>query len=273
MQVAVITGAASGIGAALAQEAVARGMHVVLSDRDAARLQATADALGPQALAVPCDVTDYASVQVLAERTYAAHGQVDFLFNNAGVLHTGSTWELPLATWQQAWQVNVQGVVHGVHAFVPRLMAAQRPAHIINTASMGGFVPSAMLPAYSATKAAVVALTESLLGELAQAAPPLKVSLLAPGPVHTALFDDPQAATARTSDYQAWMRDNTAKSGMPAAELARLTWDAVLRGDYWILTHPQMFDMLWNQRNQRIAARTSPLFQWTPQTVASAENA
>lgn len=273
MQVAVITGSASGIGAALAQEAVHRGMHVVLADRDAQRLQRTADALGHQALAVACDVTDFASVQALAVQVYATHGQVDFLFNNAGVMHTGTSWELPLQQWHQAWQVNVQGIVHCLHAFVPRLIAAQRSARIVNTASMGGFVPSAMMPAYSATKAAVVAMTEALLGELAQAAPQLKVSLMAPGSVQTSLFDDPTSATTGTADFQNWMRNNTAKRGMPADEMARLTWDSVLRGDYWVLSHPEMFDMLWKQRNQHVVDRTMPLFQWSPQSALEVNTA
>lgn len=270
MQVAVITGAASGIGAGLAQEAVARGLHVVLADRDADKLAATAQALGPSASALATDVTQAQALQALAEFAYARHGRVDFLFNNAGVLSTGLSWELPLAHWQQALQVNIMGIVHSLHAFVPRMQAAGQPAHIINTASMGGFVPSAMLPAYSATKAAVVAMTESLLGELAQAAPHIKLSLLAPGPVKTSLFDD-EAATAQATPMQDWMRNNTAKTGMSTEALAQHTWDAVQRGDYWIFPHAQMLDTMVAMRHQMIAARKPPIFQWTPKTAEQAE--
>ena len=188
MKVAVITGAASGIGAGLAKQAVARGMKVVLADRDQAGLEKVAAELGEQALAVVTDVTSQASLDALADKAYAAFGQVDLLFNNAGVLTTGNSWEISDAKWQQAWQVNVNGIVNGLRAFVPRLLKADRAARIINTASVGGFLPSPLMAPYSATKFAVVALTESLANELATLNPLIQVSLLAPGPVKTAIF-------------------------------------------------------------------------------------
>ena len=114
MKVAVITGAASGIGAGLAKQAVARGMKVVLADRDQAGLDKVAGELGDQALAVVTDVTSQASLDALADKAYAALGQVDLLFNNAGVLSTGNCWEISDAQWQQAWQVNVNGIVNGL---------------------------------------------------------------------------------------------------------------------------------------------------------------
>ena len=142
MKVAVITGAASGIGAGLAKQAVARGMKVVLADRDQAGLDKVTGELGDQALAVVADVTSQASLDALADKAYAAFGQVDLLFNNAGVLSTGNCWEISDAQWQQAWQVNVNGIVNGLRTFVPRLLKAERPARIINTASVGGFCPA-----------------------------------------------------------------------------------------------------------------------------------
>ena len=141
MSVAVITGAASGIGAGLAREAARRGMQVVLADRDAAQLKVVAQAIGDAALAVPTDVTDPAALEALADAAYAAHGQVDLLFNNAGVLSTGFSWEMSAKTWQTSLDVNIGGIVNGLRAFVPRLLAADRPARIINTASVGGFLP------------------------------------------------------------------------------------------------------------------------------------
>lgn len=110
MKVAVITGAASGIGAGLARKAVALGIRVVLADRDQTGLEKIAQELGDQALAVATDVTSQASLDALAEKAYAAFGQVDLLFNNAGVLSTGNSWEISDARWQQAWQVNVNGM-------------------------------------------------------------------------------------------------------------------------------------------------------------------
>ena len=121
MTVAVITGAAGGIGAGLAREAARRGMQVVLADRDADALREVAAGIGAAALAVPTDVTEPASVEALAEAAYATHGQVDLLFNNAGVLSTGFSWEIPADKWQQSLDVNVTGILNGIRA-------ARRPA-------------------------------------------------------------------------------------------------------------------------------------------------
>lgn len=266
MQVAVITGAAGGIGAALAAVAVRRGMRVVLADRDAAALQRVAQPFGDRALAVPTDVTDEASMQALAQAAYTHFGQVDLLFNNAGVLSTGHCWEIPAAKWEQAWQVNVNGIVNGLRAFVPRLLTADRPAHIINTASMGGFLPSSMMAPYSATKFAVVALTECLLTELATLNPKIQVSLLAPGPVKTEIFNreaPPQAATG----FHQTMVDLLNENGLAPEAFAELVFTSVERGDYWIFPQPELLDSLLERRNQTIATRQSPLFTWSPETV------
>ena len=223
MKVAVITGAASGIGAGLAKQAVALGMKVVLADRDQAGLEKIAQELGDQALAVVTDVTSQASLDALADKAYAAFGQVDMLFNNAGVLTTGNCWEISDAQWQKSWQVNVNGIVNGLRTFVPRLLKADRPARIINTASVGGFLPSPLMSPYSATKFAVVALTESLVNELATLNPQIKVSLLAPGPVKSAIFREaPSEASAQFHSLMTHMLD---ENGLDADEFARLVFE------------------------------------------------
>ena len=230
MKVAVITGAASGIGAGLAKQAVALGMKVVLADRDQAGLEKIAQELGDQALAVVTDVTSQASLDALADKAYAAFGQIDMLFNNAGVLTTGNCWEISDAQWQQSWQVNVNGIVNGLRTFVPRLLKADRPARIINTASVGGFLPSPLMSPYSATKFAVVALTESLVNELATLNPQIKVSLLAPGPVKSAIFREaPSEASAQFHSLMTHMLD---ENGLDADEFARLVFEAINRGEY-----------------------------------------
>ncbi|MDR2297095.1 MAG: SDR family NAD(P)-dependent oxidoreductase [Comamonas sp.] len=265
MKVAVITGAASGIGAGLARQAAALGMKVVLADRDQEKLDAVADELGKQALSVVTDVTSQDSLNALADKAYATFGQVDLLFNNAGVLSTGNCWEISDAQWQQAWQVNVNGIVNGLRAFVPRLLKADRPAHIINTASVGGFLPSPLMAPYSATKFAVVALTESLANELATFSPHIKVSLLAPGPVKTAIFREaPSAASAQFHGMMSHMLD---ANGMGSDEFASLVFAAIERGEYWIVPQPEMLYPLLEARNKIIAERTVPVFAWTPETV------
>jgi NAD(P)-dependent dehydrogenase (short-subunit alcohol dehydrogenase family) len=253
--VAVITGAASGIGAGLAREAARRGMQVVLADRDAARLREVVARIGEAALAVPTDVTDPAALETLAERAFAA-GPVDLLFNNAGVMVTGNSWEIPLEQWRQAIDVNVLGLVYGLRAFVPRFLAANRPSRIVNTASVGGFLPSPLMAPYSATKFAVVGLTEALAGELRES--PIAVSLLAPGPVKSDIFrDDGSPASAA---FVRFMKSAVGERGISPDEFAGLVFAAIDRGDYWIVPQPEALDGPLAQRNAIIAERRPPQF-------------
>ena len=255
--VAVITGAASGIGAGLARHAAGRGMIVVLADRDVARLDAVALEIGELAIAVPTDVASPAALEALAERAFAA-GPVDLLFNNAGVLTTGLSWEIPADKWRQAVEVNVLGMVNGLRAFVPRLIAADRPARIVNTASVGGFLPSPLMAPYSATKFAVVALTESLAGELAMQPSQVKVSLLAPGPVKSEIFREDASAASR--EFLGTMRSMLDVHGIGPDAFAARVFAGIDRGDYWIIPQPETFDDGFRARNDAITARTAPQF-------------
>ena len=216
-------------------------------------------------MAVVTDVTSQASLDALADKAYAAFGQVDLLFNNAGVLTTGNSWEISDAKWQQAWQVNVNGIVNGLRAFVPRLLKADRPARIINTASVGGFLPSPLMAPYSATKFAVVALTESLANELATLNPLIQVSLLAPGPVKTAIFREaPSEASAQFHGLMTHMLD---ENGLSSDQFAGLVFAAIDRGDYWIVPQPETLYPLLEARNKIIAEKGNPIFVWAPETV------
>ena len=257
-RVAVITGAASGIGAGLAREAARRGMQVVLADRDAQRLAEVAAGIGSAALALPTDVADPAALEALAARVYATHGQVDLLFNNAGLMATGFSWEIPADRWQQLLAVNVGGVVNGLRAFVPRLVAAGRPARIVNTSSVGGFLPSPLMAPYSATKFAVVALTEALAGELQMLRSPVAVSLLAPGPVKSDIFRDPPPPAA--TQFVGHMVELIEANGIEPDEFALRVFDAIDRGQYWIIPQPEAFDEGFRARNEAIAARRAPAF-------------
>lgn len=258
MSIAVITGAASGIGAGLARVAVRRGMTVLLADWDADTLATLAQDLGPQAHAHPCDVRDPAALEALAEAAFAEHGRVDLLFNNAGVLSTGFSWEIPADAWQRSLDINIGGVVNGLRAFVPRMIAAAVPARIINTASIGGFLPSPFMAPYSATKFAVVALTEALAGELAALQAPIAVSLLAPGPVKTRIFRETPPAAAAT--FHQTMVDLLGDHGMEPDAFADLVFDAIGRGDYWIIPQPEMLDPALETRHASIKARQAPQY-------------
>ncbi|KSQ25034.1 SDR family NAD(P)-dependent oxidoreductase [Pseudomonas aeruginosa] len=194
---AVITGAASGLGLALARAFLGEGMRVVLADLPGAALLAAREELaaraalagqGGEMVAIPVDVADAASVEALA-RQVDALGGLDILCNNAGI--TGdrprNSWEHDLGNWRRVLDVNLMGVIHGLHSFVPRLLRQGRPAHIVNTASMGGLLAIPFIAPYVAAKSALVALSESLALELAVEGADISVSVLCPGLVRTGL--------------------------------------------------------------------------------------
>ncbi|HZR38295.1 MAG TPA: SDR family NAD(P)-dependent oxidoreductase [Nevskia sp.] len=262
--VAVVTGAASGIGSGLVRKALALGMRVVLADVQERALAEFAAGLRGEVLAVPTDVADAASVERLAQRAYEAYGRVDLLFNNAGVLTTGYVWEIEPALWKRSLDINLYGVLHGLRAFVPRMLRDGRPAHIVNTASIGGFLPSPLMAPYSASKFAVVALSESLRAELEMLKAPVGVSLLAPGPVKTGIFNDPfggqanEAARAFVHNMSAMLEQH----GLTPDQFAERVFAGVQAGQYWLIPQPEAFDELFRQRNEGILARANPRMPW-----------
>lgn len=264
--VAVITGAASGIGAGLVRHALTLGMRVVAADVTAERLHALVDGLNGDVIAVPTDVTQADAVAALADAAYRAYGQVDLLFNNAGIMATGFSWQIEPARWQRMLAVNVGGIVNGLHAFVPRLLAAQRPAHIVNTASVGGFLASPLMAPYSASKFAIVALTESLHAEMAMLQAPIDISLLAPGPVITGIFDDPFGAMTdpATEGFVAQMRTLTQQHGITPDVFAARVFAALRNGEFWIVPQPEALDDALRARTDGILARRHPVLpQWS----------
>jgi len=187
-RVAVITGAGSGIGAALAKRCADEGMRVVLADVERAALEGVAEELheaGAEAVAEVVDVRDPMALERLAERSWTAFGGCHLLVNNAGVVAYRPIAQLEISDWRWILSVNLDGVIHGLHAFVPRMRAQGGPAHIVNTASMAGLIPleGAGLGAYAASKYAVVAISETLRLELAGDG--IGVSVVAPGGVAT----------------------------------------------------------------------------------------
>lgn len=258
MSVAVITGAATGIGAGLAREAAARGMTVILADIDEAPLCAVCDGIGAAACGHRLDVRDGAAMERFAEAVFAAHQSIDLLFNNAGVMTTGLSWEIAAADWQRSFDVNVGGIVNGIRAFVPRMLASGRPGRIVNTASVGGFLPAPLMAPYCATKFAVVALTEALAGELSIAGGQIAVSLLAPGPVRTGIFGE--APNGRARQFHAAMVEHLAQDGIAPDEFASRVFAAIDRNEYWIIPQPEAFDSGFAARNAAIASRHAPDF-------------
>jgi NAD(P)-dependent dehydrogenase (short-subunit alcohol dehydrogenase family) len=190
-RVAVVTGGASGIGLALARQLAAAGMRLVLADVEADPLDAAVADLrtgGTDAVGVLTDVSDADQVHALAEATVAAFGTAHLVCLNAGVAAGGISWEMPESTWRWVVDVNFWGVVHGVRAFVPRLVD-QGEGHVLVTASIGGLIGSPGMAPYSATKHAVIGIAESLREDLRLAESPVGVSVLCPGFTRTRMND------------------------------------------------------------------------------------
>ncbi len=191
-RVAVVTGAASGIGLATAERLAQEGMRLVLADVEEAALRKAADAFvarGSEVLAVPTDVTKPASVDALAQRAWERFGAVHVVFNNAGVEVTGALWESPLEDLRWVVDVNLWGVIHGIRSFVPRMLEQKSEGHVISTASMAGLTSAPFLDIYCVTKHAVVTMMESLYKELVILGSPLRASVVCPGLIKTRIME------------------------------------------------------------------------------------
>ncbi|MFC6981100.1 SDR family oxidoreductase [Microbulbifer taiwanensis] len=200
-KVAVVTGAASGIGRGLAEHTAGLGMKLVLADINGEALESVAQSLDTEVLIVVADVSDVDAVEHLAEEAYARFGRVDLLFNNAGIMAAGFSWEIDPQQFQRALDININGVINGARAFVPRMKEQGERAFIVNTASIGGLLASPLMAPYSVSKFAVVAFSESLHAEMALLQLPIQVSVLCPGPVTSEIFKSPSdaAVTIRRS--------------------------------------------------------------------------
>jgi NAD(P)-dependent dehydrogenase (short-subunit alcohol dehydrogenase family) len=259
---AVITGAGSGIGAALARHAAGLGMRLVLADVAEERLAEVAAEVGGSAeiLAVRTDVTDAAAVDRLAGRAYDELGPVRLLFNNAGIESTGPLWALTPQRWDLMMRVNVYGVFHGISAFVPRMLADGGPASIVNTSSIGGLSTGPFQGAYIASKFAVQALTECLHMELRAQKAPIAVSVVTPGPVATQIFEDAVALEGApgVDGYRSTMRTMLRDQGMTPDQAASIIFEGVTAGRFWIFTHPEMMQQVVTRRADMILNQTVP---------------
>jgi NAD(P)-dependent dehydrogenase (short-subunit alcohol dehydrogenase family) len=255
-KVAVITGAASGIGRALAEHAAREGMKVVLADIEEPALAETAETLkasGAAVLPVQTDVSQAEEVEALARKAWEAFGAVHLLCNNAGVAATGSVWESAREDWEWVLGVNLWGVLHGLRSFVPRMLEQDVECHVVNTASVAGLLCPPGLGAYNVSKHGVVALTETLYYELAQRQTKVKVSVLCPGFVNTRIHDAARNRPSALRVEQPWSEEQEAiqasiqarlEAGMPPAEVASHVFAAIREGKFYILTHPEFKEAL-----------------------------
>jgi len=240
-KVAVVTGAASGLGKAMALAFAAEGMRVAMADVDEEALRSVRLA-GVKSFAMRVDVSKAAEVDAFAGRAAAELGGVHLVCNNAGVALTGAVWENTELDWEWILGVNLRGVVNGVRAFAPRLIA-QNHGHIVNTASVAGLISPPGMGAYSVTKHAVVALSEALHHDLRERGSSVGVSVLCPAYVPTGIAESdrnrPPELGASTKTSRDLMLQKAVASGRKSAEdVARAVVEAVKAERFYILTHP-----------------------------------
>jgi NAD(P)-dependent dehydrogenase (short-subunit alcohol dehydrogenase family) len=255
---AVVTGAASGIGLAIARRCAAEGMKVVLADVEAGPLEAATAGLqgsGAEALGVVTDVADPDQVDRLARSAADAFGDVHLLVNNAGVGGSGLPWELSLTDWHWVMGVCFWGVVHGLRSFVPAMIAHGQEGHVVNTSSWMGLGAAPNRAAYETSKSAVTALTEGLFFDLADAAPHLGVSLLCPGYTATAI------RTARRNHPVTPDASAPAQAGPPGDDpstVADLVIGAVRQRRFYVLAQPEVWLPSVRRRLEAIMAGADP---------------
>ena len=268
-RVAVVTGAASGIGWGLARHAAREGMQLVLADVEAPALEDTVTevrALGADVIGVRTDVSRAEDVEALADTAFDRFGAVHLLCNNAGVFQAGVVWQRTQADWDWVMGVNVWGILHAIRTFVPRMLDQDGDAHIVNTASMAGLISVAYSGPYVVSKFAAAALTECLAHDLRAQESTIGVSCLVPGLVDTRIADStrnrpdepPSEVTAPDHHFVAdVLKEQTSTGGRHPDEVADLVFDAVRAGQFWITT-TDGYEPLIRGRYDALLARAMP---------------
>lgn len=273
-RVAVITGGAEGIGKALAEQAAALGMKLVLADIHGAKLDATVAAFvarGIDASGLRTDVARAEQVQALADFAFDRHGAVHLLFNNAGVACAKPVWELTTADWDWVVGVNLYGVTHALRSFVPRMLEGGDEGHIVNTASMAGLLSQPTMATYNATKHGVVTVSECLHYELSLRGARLKASVVCPAWVKTNIaFSERNRALSTGEASAAPCADpltsqvasaviKAVEHGIEPAKVAEIVFQAIRDERFYILTHPS-FKPLVKVRMDDILEERAPTF-------------
>ncbi|MFE9122936.1 SDR family NAD(P)-dependent oxidoreductase [Streptomyces sp. NPDC007172] len=281
-QVAVVTGAASGIGLAMARRFAAEGLKVVLADVEEGALEKAAGQLredGAEVLARTVDVSERDSVLALADAAYERFGAVHVLCNNAGVGSgaEGRMWEHEVNDWKWAFAVNVWGVFHGIQAFVPRMIAGGEPGRIVNTSSGdGGIAPLPTASVYAVTKSAVVTMTESLYAHLKAEGAPVGASVLFPGPhmLRTGLWESHRnrperfaKERPRKTPYRSLDQWESAMKAAgheieftPVEAVAAEVVDGIRADRFWMLPASEHSDRQIRARSQSMLDRANPAY-------------
>jgi NAD(P)-dependent dehydrogenase (short-subunit alcohol dehydrogenase family) len=270
-KIAVITGAASGLGLAMAHRFAKEGMHLVLADFNKEALQTATSELqkyeGIEVVAVPTDVGKPESVKALATTAFERFNNVHLLINNAGISSAGPVWETTLEDWKRVFDVNFFGIVNGLQSFLGRMMQQPFPSHIVNTASAAGLLSPPGLSIYTASKHAAVALTETLYADLSIAKSPVGVSVLCPAWVKTGIAGkyDPETFS-KMSPFTQKVVSSVGMALQTATvtpeDVAEATFKAVQNGEFYILTHPEVKEDFLERAN-RLADGKAPVLKKT----------
>lgn len=248
-KVAAVTGAAGGLGRAMALAFADEGMHVALGDvADSSDTFAQVEKRGVSAVSMKLDVSSAREVEAFAQLVDRELGGAHVVCNNAGVSPLASAWAMSLGDWQWIMGVNLWGVIHGVRAFVPRLLA-RNEGHVVNTASVAGLINPPGTAAYNVTKHAVVALSETLHHDLRERQSAVGVSVLCPAYVPTGIADsersrpagvEPTAKTKEMLAREAMLKKAVASGRLSAEDVARAVVQAVKEERFYVLTHPRI---------------------------------
>ncbi len=281
-RVAVVTGAASGIGSAMAETFVHAGMKVVLSDVDEALLCRNVERLkenGATVIGVAADVSKADQVAALADKTVQAFGIPHVLCNNAGVTCSRpNSWDIPLSAWQWVLGVNLMGAIHGIQSFLPMMLEQQVDGHIVNTASLFGMVNNFLNTPYCVSKHAVVALSENLHLELQAKNASVKVSVLCPGPVNTNIEQSvqrtrpdsvpPPPEISKEQELMVKAIRLWIKRGLDPLVVSQQVLEAIENEQFYIITHPDA-DADIKARMQGILHRRNPVLSPPPEDLLS----
>jgi NAD(P)-dependent dehydrogenase (short-subunit alcohol dehydrogenase family) len=262
-KVAVVTGAASGIGRATATLLARQGMRVAIADIDVPALGRVKDEIegdGGRVIAVGTDVSSASAIEALRDATLDAFGAVHVVHNNAGVVVAGGIDEISLELWKWVLDVDLWSVIHGIRVFVP-LLRAQGEGHVVNTASTAGLQANPGIAPYNVAKFGVVAVSETLRLELAGTG--VGVSVLCPGPVDTQIVqaernlpDGVAAATGAVADrFRANAGKALATTGLDPMAVAGMVLDGIVEDRFWILTHPVWCDLMAERAEQMRSGR------------------
>lgn len=259
---AVITGAGAGIGSGLARRAATLGMTVIVADISRERADevvAEISVAGGSAHAMVVDVAHSDNVERFAEDVHGRFGNVRLLINNAGIETVGYTWEIPADRWDATLDINIHGVVHGVRAFMPHMIASGEECWVANLSSVGGFGQMPIQTSYIMSKHAVQSFTECLALEVGLIDAPIHVSSIIPGMVRTRIFDANDADKGGVAvAHRKAMREAMAANGMDLDKACERIMDQLATGRFWVSTQPRMTQMFVERRAAFLSEQAEP---------------